>query len=91
MTKPMLSDKEVGMPERPRVTVTYSLDPSEDRFILHELVDPGRSTHVLWDIDQKIRNKLKYCEEDWIKGPAADFLRDLRSDIADSEAFKHFD
>ena len=42
---------------------------------------------LLFELDQDLRAKLKYCEEDWITEDADRFLQSLRDKIHESGVF----
>lgn len=44
---------------------------------------------VLWEIDQEIRNKLKYCDDEWLQCEGSHvFLERLREMVWGSGVFR---
>jgi len=67
-----------------KVTLSYEFDADEEWSNLKQAVLAQDAVSVLIDLDNEIRGKLKYGEEDWIIG-GEEFLCKLRSIIWDSK------
>lgn len=68
-----------------KVTIIQEFCPDEEAYELRMCIKARDYHGVLWDVDQKIRSKLKYGEDEWLRIEGAlEFLDELRSDINDS-------
>jgi len=72
----------------PKVTITYEFDMYEDRTEYKQLVNSQDYHSVLYEVDQDIRAKLKYSEDEWMASEGVqEYLEHLRHMIWQSGVF----
>ena len=73
----------------PKITVTHEFDMYEEFSEYKELVNSREYSSVLYEIDQDLRAKLKYSEEEWMSTEGVqEYLEHLRSMIWESGVFR---
>ena len=68
-----------------KITITHEFDSYEEQEELRRLMRGSDYWSVLWDVDQELRSKLKYGEEEWLANEhVQNYLEKLREIIWDS-------
>ena len=68
-----------------KVTITRELDAYEERYDLKQYIHVAECYEILADVDQEIRAKLEYGEDEWFRAEGVrDFLQHLREMIGES-------
>jgi len=71
-----------------KVTVTHEFDYYEERQELMELIHGRDAKGALFEVDQELRAKLKYGEDEWLTEPVQKYLEHMRDMIWESGALR---
>jgi len=71
-----------------KVTVTHEFDYYEERSELTELINSREAKSTLFEVDQELRSKLKYGEDEWLTEKVYNYLERLRDMIWESGALR---
>jgi len=71
-----------------KVTVTHEFDYYEERHELMELIHGRDAKGALFEVDQEIRAKVKYGEDEWLTEKVYNYLERLRDMIWESGALR---
>jgi len=50
-----------------KVTITHEFDYLTEQESIHDLMNAQKAQRCLYEIDQDMRAKLKYCEDEWME------------------------
>jgi hypothetical protein len=72
-----------------KISITHEFNRHEEKEEFKILMNASLSYGILWDLDQKIRSKIKYGEDEWLNiNGIQEFLEEIRSDICESGIFR---
>jgi hypothetical protein len=73
-----------------KVKITYEFDYYEEGNEMRQLVMNPLAVHILFEIDEEIRSKLKHGSDDWLETKAYEYLESIREKIYDSGALREY-
>ena len=73
-----------------KIKIIHEFDYHEERSELKNLVLSQDAIDILDEIDQDIRSKLKYSQEQWLVKEARYFLEEIRNKILSSGTLNRY-
>lgn len=67
-----------------KISVTYEFDCPEERELLNRLMNSSKYYDMLYELDRKLRETIKYGQFEWLTDDVCSFLQDLRDDMWES-------
>lgn len=71
------------------ITRTFDAESDESEIMMH--VMGKKAFYVLWDINEHIRQTIKYCDDEWLTQDAIRFLERILDEIHDSRLLEYID
>ncbi len=71
-----------------KTILTYEFDTHTEQEELNHAIRAQEAYRILWELDQDLRNVLKYGEHDWLETEASDYLEHIREQIWNTGIFR---
>jgi len=75
-----------------KVRIEFELNPYEEGAEIRRILNRDDAYAALWDVDQSLRAKLKYSEDEWMQNEGIqNYLESLREMIYESGVMRDYE